>query len=126
MLLRIHHETKLTYTAIKGMLNSLDDPYTRFLDEVVVSGYTWIELGPYGITVNAIAPGFIETAMTAATAKRIGSSIEQMREYHEAELPVRRGGLPDDVAHAATFFASEEAGYVTGQVLYVDGGGGLH
>jgi 3-oxoacyl-[acyl-carrier protein] reductase len=85
-----------------------------------------IELGPYGVTVNAIAPGFIETAMTAATAKRIGSSIEQMREYHEAELPVRRGGLPDDVAHAAAFFSGQEAGYVTGQVLYVDGGSGLH
>ena len=85
-----------------------------------------IELGPFGVTANAIAPGFIETAMTKATAERIGITIEQMREGAAAQLPVRRGGLPDDIANTVAFFAGEEAGYVTGQVLYVDGGSGLH
>ena len=84
-----------------------------------------IELGPFGVTANAIAPGFIETAMTKATAERIGMTIEQMREGAEQTLPVRRGGVPADVANAVAFFASEESGYVTGQVLYVDGGRGL-
>lgn len=81
-----------------------------------------IELGPFGITSNAIAPGFIETAMTRATAERIGTTIEEMRAGVEATNPVRRGGLPVDIANTVAFFASEESGYVTGQVLYVDGG----
>lgn len=85
-----------------------------------------IELGPFGVTANAIAPGFIETAMTKATAERIGMTIEQMREGAAGSLPVRRGGVPDDIANTVAFFAGEEAGYVTGQVIYVDGGSGLH
>ncbi|SHG64337.1 3-oxoacyl-[acyl-carrier protein] reductase [Jatrophihabitans endophyticus] len=84
-----------------------------------------IELGPFGITANAIAPGFIETAMTKATAERIGITIEQMREANAKNNPVRRGGVPADIANAAAFFAGEESGYVTGQVLYVDGGSEL-
>jgi 3-oxoacyl-[acyl-carrier protein] reductase len=84
-----------------------------------------IELGQFGVTVNAIAPGFIETAMTKATAERIGSTIEEMRERVAATIPVRRGGVPDDIANVAAFFAAEESGYVTGQVIYVDGGRGL-
>jgi 3-oxoacyl-[acyl-carrier protein] reductase len=84
-----------------------------------------IELGPFGVTANAIAPGFIETAMTKATAERIGTTIEQMREATATMVPVRRGGMPADIANAVAFFAGEEAGYVTGQVLYVDGGRGL-
>jgi 3-oxoacyl-[acyl-carrier protein] reductase len=85
-----------------------------------------IELGPFGVTVNAIAPGFIETAMTKATAERLGSTIEAMRADVASTVPVRRGGVPADVANAVTFFAGEEAGYVTGQVLYVDGGDRIH
>jgi len=84
-----------------------------------------IELGPFGVTANAIAPGFIETAMTAATAERIGTTIEQMREATASIVPVRRGGVPADVANTVAFFAGEESGYVTGQVVYVDGGRGL-
>jgi 3-oxoacyl-[acyl-carrier protein] reductase len=84
-----------------------------------------IELGPRGITANAIAPGFIETAMTKATAERIGTTIEAMREGVAATVPVRRGGVPDDIANAVAFFAAEESGYITGQVLYVDGGSEL-
>jgi 3-oxoacyl-[acyl-carrier protein] reductase len=85
-----------------------------------------IELGPFGITANSIAPGFIETEMTKATAERTGTTIEAMREAVAAAVPVRRGGLPTDIANAVAFFAGEEAGYVTGQVLYVDGGARIH
>src|ERR1700733_13199002 len=77
-----------------------------------------IELGPFGVTANAIAPGFIETAMTTATAERMGGSIEQMRERVASSIPVRRGGVPDDIANTVAFFAAEESGYVTGQVIY--------
>jgi 3-oxoacyl-[acyl-carrier protein] reductase len=84
-----------------------------------------IELGPFGITSNAVAPGFIETAMTKATAERIGATIESMREHVAARIPVRRGGVPADVANVVAFYAAEESGYVTGQVLYLDGGGSL-
>jgi NAD(P)-dependent dehydrogenase (short-subunit alcohol dehydrogenase family) len=85
-----------------------------------------LELAAYGITANAIAPGFIETAMTKATAERVGTNIDAMRDAVAAAVPVRRGGLPADIAYAVSFFAGEEAGYITGQVLYVDGGARLH
>lgn len=84
-----------------------------------------IELGPFGVTANSIAPGFIETAMTKATAERTGGTIEQMREAVASVVPVRRGGVPADIANTVAFFAGEESGYVTGQVIYVDGGRGL-
>jgi 3-oxoacyl-[acyl-carrier protein] reductase len=84
-----------------------------------------IELGPFGITSNAVAPGFIETPMTKATSERIGMTIEQMREQVAQSIPMRRGGLPEDVANAVAFLTAEEAGYVTGQVLYIDGGSSL-
>jgi 3-oxoacyl-[acyl-carrier protein] reductase len=80
-----------------------------------------IELGPFGITANAIAPGFVETAMTAQTAARLGITMDQFRESVAATAPVRRAGVPADIANAVAFFAAEEAGYVSGQVLYVDG-----
>jgi 3-oxoacyl-[acyl-carrier protein] reductase len=84
-----------------------------------------IELGPFGVTANAVAPGFIETAMTKATAERIGITIEEMRERVSSTIPVRRGGLPEDVANVVAFYAAEESGYITGQVLYLDGGARL-
>ena len=81
-----------------------------------------IELGPFGITVNAIAPGYVDTPMTHAVARRSGQAPEELMASVAAELPVRRVGQPADIAHAALYFAAEESGYVTGQVLYVDGG----
>ena len=80
-----------------------------------------IELGPFGITANAIAPGYIATDMTADTARRIGMTVEDHQKAVADALPVRRVGVPDDIAHAVSFFVSEQAGYVTGQVLYVAG-----
>ncbi|MQA91180.1 MAG: SDR family oxidoreductase [Gemmatimonas sp.] len=81
-----------------------------------------IELGRFGITANAIAPGFIVTDMTRATAARVGVPFEEFMNARASETPVRRVGYPEDIAAAAVFFASEEAGFVTGQVLYVAGG----
>jgi 3-oxoacyl-[acyl-carrier protein] reductase len=81
-----------------------------------------IELGPFGITVNAIAPGYIDTPMTQATAQRLGVPVAERQATVAARLPVRRIGQPSDIANAALFFAAEESAFVTGQVLYVDGG----
>jgi 3-oxoacyl-[acyl-carrier protein] reductase len=81
-----------------------------------------IELGKFGITCNAVAPGFIETEMTRATAARIGVDFDRLLEEWAREIPVGRVGKPEDIATACLFFASEEASYVNGQVLYVAGG----
>jgi 3-oxoacyl-[acyl-carrier protein] reductase len=81
-----------------------------------------IELGKYGVTANAIAPGFIETEMTKATAERVGMTFDDFKAFVVQEIPVGRGGRPADIAHAVSFFASEDAGFVSGQVLYVAGG----
>jgi 3-oxoacyl-[acyl-carrier protein] reductase len=81
-----------------------------------------LELGKFGVTANAIAPGFIETEMTRATAARMGISFEDFKASLVKDIPVARGGLPADIAHAVSFFASEGAGFVSGQVLYVAGG----
>jgi len=81
-----------------------------------------IELGRYGVTVNAVAPGFVATDMTAATAERLGMTFEEFKSASAAQIPVGRVGEPEDVADAVSFFASPRAGYVSGQVLYVAGG----
>ncbi|GGN22451.1 3-oxoacyl-ACP reductase FabG [Streptomyces fuscichromogenes] len=81
-----------------------------------------IELGRYGVTVNAVAPGFVETEMTAATAARMGMSFDQLREAVVATIPVGRSGKPEDIAATVSFLVSEDAGYVSGQVVYVAGG----
>ncbi|WP_432793482.1 3-oxoacyl-ACP reductase FabG [Rhodococcus ruber] len=81
-----------------------------------------IELGKYGVTANAIAPGFIETEMTAATAERVGMSFEDFKAAAASQIPVARTGKPEDIAHTASFLASEGAGFVSGQVIYVAGG----
>ena len=81
-----------------------------------------IELGRYGVTANAIAPGFIETEMTQATAARVGIAFEDFVKGAAAQIPVGRTGKPDDIAHTVSFLVSEGAGFVSGQVIYVAGG----
>ncbi|WP_315095315.1 3-oxoacyl-ACP reductase FabG [uncultured Cellulomonas sp.] len=81
-----------------------------------------IELGKFGVTVNSVAPGFIATDMLRQTAERIGITFEQFLEGAAKEIPVGRVGQPEDIANAVSFFCSEAAGFVNGQVLYVAGG----
>jgi 3-oxoacyl-[acyl-carrier protein] reductase len=81
-----------------------------------------IELGKFGVTVNAIAPGFIETEMTAATATRMGISFEDFKAGAAKQIPVARVGQPEDIAAMVSFFARDESSFVSGQVVYVAGG----
>lgn len=81
-----------------------------------------IELGPYGITANAVAPGFIATDMTRATAARVGLPFEEFLAKLAADIPARRAGQPEDIANVIAFLASDDASYVSGQVIYVAGG----
>jgi 3-oxoacyl-[acyl-carrier protein] reductase len=81
-----------------------------------------IELGPFGVTANAVAPGFIATDMTASTAARVGMSFEDFQKAAADRIPVRRVGQASDVAHTISFLVSEGASFVSGQVIYVAGG----
>ncbi len=83
------------------------------------------ELSPFGINTNAIAPGFIVTEMTDQTAARLKMDVEEFRKLNADHNPVKRVGYPEDIAAAAAFLASDEASYITGQTLYVDGGATL-
>jgi 3-oxoacyl-[acyl-carrier protein] reductase len=97
------NQGQTNYAASKGAINA----FTRALA---------VELASRGVTVNAIAPGFIETDMSAAIRNKAGDLIEKKF------IPMKRIGKPEDVARVAVFLASEESGYMTGQVLTVDGG----
>ncbi len=90
------------YAASKGAINS----FTRALA---------VELASRGVTVNAIAPGFIDTDMSAAVRNKAGDMIKKL-------IPMRRIGVPDDIARVALFLASADSAYLTGQVITVDGG----
>ena len=81
-----------------------------------------IELGRFGVRVNCVAPGFIATAMTAQTAERIGMSFEDFQAAAAEQIPLKRVGQPEDVAGVIAFLCSDDAAYVTGQVIYVSGG----
>jgi 3-oxoacyl-[acyl-carrier protein] reductase len=81
-----------------------------------------IELGPFGVTANAVAPGFIETDMTRATAARLGMDFEDFKQQAVAHIPLRRAGRPEDVAGVIAFLCGPDAAYVSGQVIYVAGG----
>ena len=90
-----------------------------------IQGFTrtlGIELGPFGINANAIAPGFIATEMTDATAARLKMDVEEFRKMNADANPVKRVGYPEDIAAAVTFLSADESSYITGQTLYVDGG----
>ncbi|MCR6483005.1 3-oxoacyl-ACP reductase FabG [Amycolatopsis sp. OK19-0408] len=81
-----------------------------------------IELGKFNVTANAIAPGFIATDMTAATAERLGMGFEDFKAAAASQIPVQRVGTPDDIANLASFLVSEGAGFISGQVIYAAGG----
>ena len=81
-----------------------------------------IELGPYNVNVNCVAPGFIATAMTQQTADRIGVPFEQFMQAAAEQVPLRRVGQPEDVAGTIAYLCSDDAAYVSGQVVYVAGG----
>lgn len=81
-----------------------------------------LELGQFGINVNCIAPGFIATAMTEQTAERMGVAFDDFKEAVAAQVPLRRVGEPDDIAGPIAFLCSEDASYISGQVIYVRGG----
>jgi 3-oxoacyl-[acyl-carrier protein] reductase len=102
------HENRVNYSAAKAGVNG----FTQSLA---------VELGPAGVTVNAVAPGFIVSAMTARSAERLGRSFTEHQRLAAETLPVRRVGQPEDIAHAVEYLTSEGAGFVTGQILYVAG-----
>lgn len=81
-----------------------------------------IELGKFGVTANAVAPGFIQTEMTRMTAERLGVTFEDFIAHTASTIPVQRVGQPEDIAATIAFLCSEEAGFVSGQVIYVAGG----
>jgi len=81
-----------------------------------------IELGPFNVNVNCVAPGFIVTAMTEQTAVRMGVPFDKFREAASEGVPLRRVGEPEDVAGTIAYLCSEDASYVSGQVVYVRGG----
>jgi len=81
-----------------------------------------IELGPFNINVNTVAPGFVETRMTMATAERMGVDYETFKIGAASQIPLRRVGQPEDIANVIAFLCSDEAGFVSGQNIYVRGG----
>jgi 3-oxoacyl-[acyl-carrier protein] reductase len=81
-----------------------------------------IELGPFNVNVNAVAPGFIETRMTRSTAERMGVDFEAFKIGAASQIPLRRVGQPEDVASVIAFLCCDEAGFVSGQTIYVRGG----
>jgi 3-oxoacyl-[acyl-carrier protein] reductase len=81
-----------------------------------------IELGRFGINVNAVAPGFVETRMTEATAQRMGVDFEDFKKAAAESIPVRRVGQPIDIANVIAFLCSDDSGFVSGQTIYAAGG----
>jgi 3-oxoacyl-[acyl-carrier protein] reductase len=81
-----------------------------------------IELGPFNVNVNTVAPGFVETRMTMATAERMGVDYETFKMGAASQIPLRRVGQPEDIANVIAFLCSDEAGFVSGQNIYVRGG----
>jgi 3-oxoacyl-[acyl-carrier protein] reductase len=81
-----------------------------------------IELGPFNVNVNAVAPGFVETRMTRATAERMGVDYEAFKLGAASQIPLRRVGQPEDIANVIAFLCSDESSFVSGQTVYVRGG----
>ena len=81
-----------------------------------------IELGPFNVNVNVVAPGFVETRMTRATAERMGVDFEAFKVGAASQIPLRRVGQPEDIASVIAFLCSDESSFVSGQTIYVRGG----
>ncbi len=81
-----------------------------------------LELGRFNVTVNAVAPGWIETEMTKEAAERVGITMEDMKERFAKNIPLRRFGRPEDIANVVAFLVSDEASYISGETIYVAGG----
>ena len=81
-----------------------------------------LELGRFNVTVNAVAPGWIETEMTKEAAERVGITMEDMKERFAKNIPLKRFGKPEDIANVVAFLASDEASYISGETIYVAGG----
>jgi 3-oxoacyl-[acyl-carrier protein] reductase len=81
-----------------------------------------IELGPFNVNVNSVAPGFVETRMTRATAERLGVDFEPFKIGAASQIPLRRVGQPEDIASVIAFLCSDESSFVSGQTIYVRGG----
>ncbi|MGE0658652.1 MAG: SDR family oxidoreductase [Reyranellaceae bacterium] len=81
-----------------------------------------IELGPFNINVNCVAPGFVDTEMTRKTARRLGQDPEEYKAARAKAIPIGRVGVPRDISNVICFLCSEEASYVSGQIIYVRGG----
>ena len=81
-----------------------------------------IELGPFNVNVNAVAPGFVETRMTRQTAERMGIDFEAFKLGAASQIPLRRVGQPEDIASVIAFLCSDESSFISGQTVYVRGG----
>lgn len=105
----VHNAGRVDYASAKAGLTG----FTRTLA---------LQLGRHGVTVNAIAPGFVVSEMTRASARRLGRDFEEHQRIAAQSIPVGRVGQPEDIAHSASYLVSAEAGFVSGQVIYVAGG----
>jgi 3-oxoacyl-[acyl-carrier protein] reductase len=81
-----------------------------------------IELGPFNVNVNSVAPGFVETRMTRATSERLGIDFEAFKIGAASQIPLRRVGQPEDIASVIAFLCSDDSSFVSGQTIYVRGG----